>query len=189
MRLLRAADRAAVPWKNGGGVTCEVAVQPAGASFDDFEWRISMAVVDSDGPFSSFEGVDRILAVLRGRLQLRLPGQTLELSAESAPAMFPGDAAVEASVLAGPVLDVNLMVRRGRTRATLLPRLASLPAPLAVSGEMVVIACGEGVRLANGREALDLEPFDAVVLVDGDGPLMLEAAEPAMIYLATFTSP
>ena len=32
MRLLRAADRTAVPWKNGGGVTRDVIVWPAGAT-------------------------------------------------------------------------------------------------------------------------------------------------------------
>ncbi|MFN9927385.1 MAG: HutD family protein, partial [Phenylobacterium sp.] len=59
--LLRAADRLAVPWKNGGGITRELAVWPPGASFDDFVWRVSMAEVHQDGPFSSFPGVDRIL--------------------------------------------------------------------------------------------------------------------------------
>ncbi|WP_431460998.1 HutD family protein, partial [Klebsiella pneumoniae] len=31
MRILRAADYRSMPWKNGGGVTTEIAVSPAGA--------------------------------------------------------------------------------------------------------------------------------------------------------------
>jgi environmental stress-induced protein Ves len=43
MRVLRAADRIAMPWKNGGGVTREVSAYPPGADMDSFEWRISLA--------------------------------------------------------------------------------------------------------------------------------------------------
>jgi hypothetical protein len=45
-------DLPATPWKNGGGLTREVLWQPAGASLDDFDWRVSVAQIDSDGPFS-----------------------------------------------------------------------------------------------------------------------------------------
>ena len=55
-----------MPWKNGGGVTTEIAVFPEAAGLDDFEWRLSMATVATDGPFSLFAGVDRTLAVLDG---------------------------------------------------------------------------------------------------------------------------
>ncbi|MBM7325185.1 HutD family protein, partial [Agrobacterium sp. S2] len=48
-----------MPWKNGGGVTTEIIVHPAKASMADFDWRISMANVAQDGPFSIFPGVDR----------------------------------------------------------------------------------------------------------------------------------
>ena len=43
--LLAAKDRIAQPWKNGGGVTREIAVEPPGAGFDSFGWRVSTAVV------------------------------------------------------------------------------------------------------------------------------------------------
>ena len=51
------------PWKNGGGETAEIAVSPAGAGFDDFDWRISTAIVAQSGPFSGFPGVDRVLTL------------------------------------------------------------------------------------------------------------------------------
>jgi environmental stress-induced protein Ves len=61
MKRLRAADRTPRPWKNGGGQTTDVAVFPDGAGLDDFDWRVSIARVDGDGPFSIFPGVDRPL--------------------------------------------------------------------------------------------------------------------------------
>ncbi|HEY3949962.1 HutD family protein, partial [Phenylobacterium sp.] len=52
LTLLRAADRAPQPWKNGGGLTWPVAVSPEGAGLDGFDWRLSLALVESGGPFS-----------------------------------------------------------------------------------------------------------------------------------------
>lgn len=127
MRLLRAADRPAVPWKNGGGLTYEIATFPVGAGIDDFEWRVSIAEVASSGPFSHFDGCDRILTVLDGQLELRFiadggntvlcPGQSL---------WFPGDVAVMGNPIVGPVRDLNVMVRRGRWLATVTPWRPSL---------------------------------------------------------------
>lgn len=61
-----ASDRHFSPWKNGGGETAEILCHPQGAGFGDFNWRISTARVASSGPFSTFEGIDRILTVLEG---------------------------------------------------------------------------------------------------------------------------
>ena len=53
----------ATRWKNGGGVTREVAKSPSQAPF----WRVSIANVDQEGPFSSFVDLDRILTVIEGK--------------------------------------------------------------------------------------------------------------------------
>ena len=66
MRLLPAAGHRRMPWKNGGGETVEIAISPADAGLDGFDWRLSMATVATDGPFSVFPGIDRSLAVIRG---------------------------------------------------------------------------------------------------------------------------
>lgn len=52
--------------KNGGGITTEIIVHPANASMADFDWRMSMADVAQDGPFSIFPGIDRTLCILEG---------------------------------------------------------------------------------------------------------------------------
>ncbi|NEE21462.1 HutD family protein, partial [Streptomyces sp. SID7499] len=43
VRILRAADRAPVPWKNGGGIVREIATGPEDAGTDAFDWRVSLA--------------------------------------------------------------------------------------------------------------------------------------------------
>ena len=63
-RILRSPDHRRMPWKNGRGETTEIAVHPAGASIDDFGWRVSMAGVAEDGDFSLFPGIAITLTVV-----------------------------------------------------------------------------------------------------------------------------
>src|ERR1700722_4868372 len=64
--IIRAADLKAVPWKNGGGATREIAAAPQGSAFDAFDWRVSVADVSEAGAFSVFEGIDRVLTLIEG---------------------------------------------------------------------------------------------------------------------------
>ena len=116
--VLRAATRKEVAWKNGGGVTSEIAAFPAGSSIDNFGWRISTALVTAAGPFSIFEGIDRNLTVLEGRLLLRFAADGSEIVLGWGQRhCFAGDVAVEGVPLDGPVRDLNVMVRRGEWQA------------------------------------------------------------------------
>ncbi len=118
VRLLRAEGRPAAPWKNGAGVTREIAAFPFGADLEAFDWRVSMATVSAGGPFSMFPGVDRILSVLEGELVLDLEGgATARLDPGSDPFAFPGDVPVSAQTPRRPVTDLNVMTRRGRAAA------------------------------------------------------------------------
>src|SRR5471032_2321477 len=66
VRIRRSADLHATPWKNGGGVTRELAAFPPHSNFADFIWRVSVADVHADGAFSTFPGIDRQIALLEG---------------------------------------------------------------------------------------------------------------------------
>ncbi|CAN5366405.1 hypothetical protein BH10PSE2_BH10PSE2_03690 [soil metagenome] len=115
--VLAAADRVAMPWKNGGGVTREIAAWPVGSGLEDFDWRISMAEVRKPGAFSLFPDVDRVLTVLEGRLALTFAGEKLlVLGATSEPLSFPGDRPCWGEPVGKAVLDLNVMVRRGGFR-------------------------------------------------------------------------
>lgn len=110
--LIAAAQVAAQPWRNGGGVTRELFTAPAGA---DWRLRISLADIERDGPFSPFPGVRRHFAVLSGAgVALRFgegPWQTQRAS--DPPLAFDGAAAPDCRLLDGPTRDLNLMLRDG----------------------------------------------------------------------------
>ncbi|MDF6647165.1 HutD family protein, partial [Escherichia coli] len=109
MKLIPADAMRRMPWKNGGGVTTEIAIAPAGATLDHFDWRVSTAQVDAAGPFSRFAGIDRSLAVIAGgRLTMhRADAEAVTLAPGEAPAGFPGEAAVHAT-LDAPLSDFNV---------------------------------------------------------------------------------
>src|SRR6478609_7259380 len=118
MRLLAPSEYRRMPWKNGGGTTWEVAVHPRDAPWTDFEWRVSIAGVASDGPFSTFPGIDRTLVVLEGS-GMRLTGigeAPVDVRLHDVVA-FAGEAQVDSRLLAGPTRDFNVMTRRGVVRA------------------------------------------------------------------------
>jgi hypothetical protein len=116
-RLLAPADYRRMPWRNGAGRTTEIAAHPTGAALDAFDWRISVADVVKDGPFSRFAGIDRTLVVIAGAgMRLDGDGHSVLLSGLYEPYAFSGDDAVACTLLAGPVRDFNLMLRRGRGR-------------------------------------------------------------------------
>ncbi|QXQ06008.1 HutD family protein [Sphingosinicellaceae bacterium] len=176
MHLLPAADRLVQPWKNGGGTTSEVAASPPGVGLEAFDWRISMASVATPGRFSYFDGVDRTLAVIEGRLGLAFDSQAelVELTAASRPYAFPGDIGCFGAPVGGEVIDLNLMVRRGRWTGT-IERLASPErvsiAPAARS--TIILFRGEG-RVRWRSETVLLKPWDAVRLDDAaDEPIAL----------------
>jgi len=163
IRILRAADRVATPWKNGGGITREVAIWPPGSKFDDFDWRISIAEVREAGPFSAFEGIDRIMAILNGRLELRLPDRTIALDPSSDPVLFAGDVPCEGIPVGGPVTDLNVMVRRGRVAAR-VTQFGSVTQTVAEPRTVLVATARTTVQLENEEHVLDV--LDAALIAD-----------------------
>jgi uncharacterized protein len=112
--LIRPDAWVAMPWKNGGGTTHEIWK-------DGAEWslRFSVAEVASDGPFSLFEGVDRVICLLDGngfRLE-RDDGLQVERTEPGVPFAFLGEESWTCTLLDGPVRDFNVMTARKAWRA------------------------------------------------------------------------
>lgn len=173
MRIIRAADCLVMPWKNGGGRTTEIAVAPEGATLDDFDWRISMAHVGQDGPFSSFPGIDRTLSVLSGAgITLAFgDGERVRLDRSSAPYPFAADRAVDGVLVDGPIDDLNVMSRRGRWQHR-VERLASAGSLSASEGLLVLVARKgdwqvNGAALPAGDSAILDAPGDVELAVSG----------------------
>ena len=161
LRILRNGDYPSRPWKNGGGTTRDILVSPPGASLDEFDWRLSLAQVDRDGPFSRFDNVDRTLVLLSGAMTLHEPDRRIEL-VRGEPVEFPGERAIEATLNAGSTLDFNVMTRRGRTQHTVRREEFTARTSLASSkgSTLVLFALEDGLRVEG--EALGV--YDTVVI-------------------------
>lgn len=151
----------ATPWKNGGGTTREIATHPPGAGFGDFAWRLSVADVERDGPFSAFPGIDRTIVLLRGAgKRLAADGVEHALTECGAPFAFAGEAAIEARLVGGATRDFNVMTRRGSWRA----EVASLRAAACVEGaDAMLLWCGAGRWQVGASGGFVLEPDQAAL--------------------------
>jgi environmental stress-induced protein Ves len=119
--IIRAHDSAPVPWKNGLGMTREIAVQPSVDS-DAFLWRVSIAEVNSTAPFSSFPDIDRHIVLLDGAgFTMMLNDEYRhELTTPFMPFAFAGEAKVSVRLAYGPTRDFNLMVQRAHARGEVI---------------------------------------------------------------------
>ena len=168
LELLRAAPRAAVPWKNGGGLTREVAVYPPGSDLRGFDWRVSIADIHAAGPFSLFPDIDRRMVVLTGRLALLIDGRPpLTLSPASPAVEFPGDVAVFAEPLGAAVTDRNVMTRRGRCNATLTRGATQESTVLAPRSATTLIIALADLVVRRAQTELMLSRLDALAIGPG----------------------
>lgn len=168
--LLRASAHRSMPWKNGGGVTTEIAIEPPGAGLDTFQWRLSMARIEAPGRFSVFPGVDRLLLALEGRLDLVIDGAPLTLTPADAALSFRGEADVGVIAPAGrfePALDFNLMIRRGGPTAQLHRLAFADAAEFKCRAETtLVLSRTDKVQLRKDATMETLDKNDALLMRD-----------------------
>ncbi|WP_198672127.1 HutD/Ves family protein [Pseudogemmobacter bohemicus] len=147
-----ASDRVFRPWKNGGGETAEILVSPVSAGSETFSWRVSTAWVATDGPFSAFPGIDRVLTVIEGGpMLLETPEGERLLDENSPPFAFPGEVPVTARLRGPALLDFNVMCRR-----PLQARVSKGPLPGAHDFDLALLLAEGG-----GLQRLDLVDFRA----------------------------
>lgn len=164
IRILHESDAVKKPWKNGRGVTTEIAISPPGADFarGEFDWRVSRATIVEDGPFSSFPDHDRVLVLLDGAGIEVTHGNAAPVALHSlVPHRFRGDVATRARLFAGPVSDFNVFVARGRFDAEL---------EILHDGERP-IASGVGVSLlcvVRGSLVATIDPGSPIRLTTND---------------------
>lgn len=171
LTLLRGADLVASPWKNGGGVTREIAVANVpGAEPGIFAWRVSVADVAQAGPFSRFEGVARTLVLLEGA------GMVLDETAQEGGAhvrthtlaraldvaCFDGEAPIDARLVDGPTRDFNLMVRRDAARAAFEVWRENVARRIEADTVLLYCAQGEAFVRVNGGEPTALAAGDTL---------------------------
>lgn len=185
---LRSRDYLAMPWKDGGGLTEQIAIEPPGATLaSGFLWRLSMARVERSGPFSRFEGCDRTLLLLEGGLDLDFGSHgRVRLDAPFQPIAFSGDWETRATLTRGPVRDLGIISDRARIRQEV--HVAALgdgsleikPAPTA----WIIALAG---RCLLAPQGLELQPLEAVRL-DGEAAEAKGLSPDARILLVRFES-
>jgi environmental stress-induced protein Ves len=185
MQVLRADTYRSMPWKNGGGLTTEIVVSPAGAGLDDFDWRLSMAKVESGGPFSSFAGIDRTLSVLEGEgISLSIEGKApAKLVRASPPLPFPADVSTDAELIDGPVVDLNVMSRRGRCGHS-VERIELFGAMnIDPRARTVLLFSLQGGVEVHASAHFELRPRDTVILTAADAPVRLESRQASTLFV------
>jgi uncharacterized protein len=181
--ILRAAERVAVPWRNGGGITREVAAHPPQSDLDNFDWRVSLAELRRGGPFSSFPGVDRQIALISGRLELSISGRdALSLSADTAPLSFPGELPVHAEPRSEPVTDLNVMTRRGRFVARVTRCRVTAPTQVRLEADATLVLALTPLTLRAASIDGNLSALDAARFGANTETLTVQAAAAAAAF-------
>jgi environmental stress-induced protein Ves len=146
MRLLAFDSLTPVPWRNGGGVTREIASREDASGL---LWRLSLAEVDREGPFSAFPGLARLLTVVQGGgMVLDTPSGPLP-ARPFEPLPFDGGLAVTGRLPNGPVRDLNVIWRPSALRAAVEVRRGPFAGRIAAEpgGLVALHAPLGGVRL------------------------------------------
>ena len=186
MKIFRFADLVPVPWKNGGGVTREISRRELDGVF---VWRLSIADVALEGPFSAFPGLQRILTVIEGKgMVLQQPEQAALAANLYEPVAFSGDASIEGRLPNGPCRDFNVIWNPALTKAsaTLIhgPREVLNPS----TNENMSILCLTGaIDLSTGRT---LAPLDSVLLeTEADSAVLTDGSKGLLILIAPISKP
>jgi environmental stress-induced protein Ves len=155
-------------WRNGLGWTREIHAHATAGSPHDWAWRLSIAEIEQDAPFSAFPGIERELVLLSGNgLRLRFDdGEVHELHPPHDRLRFAGERAVTGELLDGPTQDFNLMWRRDMIDAQLWHR--PLVGPMVVFAEpgtvwAVHLLAGQA-RFADDSGLPDLAAADTALL-------------------------
>ena len=185
MRILRAGEYRSMPWKNGGGVTTEIAVSPTDAGLDNFDWRVSMARVESSGPFSQFAGIDRTLAVLEGEgIVLEIAGYPpTSINRATALFSFPADVQTSAALIGGPITDLNVMTRRSRMMHSVERLVISAPVEIPTEAGTTLILCLNGEVIVPAAEPVRLGPLDTLLPDPDSADLLVQPVHEATLFV------
>jgi environmental stress-induced protein Ves len=140
-------------WKNGQGTTTELIKETISGS-KDFSWRISMADVTTDGPFSTFENYNRTLLLLKGN------GITLEFKSKRTDtlnklldsASFAGEDPTYATLHNGSITDFNVITHREYCSAKTHVASDNKNSLLCIEGDVILVYALSELKVEIGIE-------------------------------------
>jgi environmental stress-induced protein Ves len=187
VQIIRKSSLAPTPWKNGGGITYEAIRVPASA--EPFLWRVSIAHIEAEGPFSDFAGYNRAMVLMRGAgMALKFAnGECKVLRQIGELAQFDGALETHCELLGGPCMDLNLMVAKSLGDVSARVQRLNAPLPLIASEhESVLLACVRGTIVLKGEGAppAALEPGDLALLTQASHPVLIVPADDSAEALA-----
>ncbi|EGM76716.1 hypothetical protein Rhein_3212 [Rheinheimera sp. A13L] len=168
-------------WKNGGGITHQL------ARSDDnigMRWRVSIAEVASDGPFSRFEQTDRIIMLLQGNgfCFHGAEDQPVVLDQVLLPFAFAGETTIECTLINGPVRDFNLMTRRADVKASLQVLSVTEALSLALVQESMLYLASGQLHVSFKEQSYQLDAGQSLLCTDEVGELQIKAGtEPCQL--------
>ena len=165
------------PWKNGGGTTAEISLEPGAQRF---LWRASIAEVERDGPFSDFSGYARHIMLLEGRGMVLSfdDGEEARLAAPRVPYAFDGGRPVRGLLIDGPVRDLNLIVDRAQASGRIdVVEAWTEAGPLPHADWLLVLAIEGRAAVETPAGSHDLAPGDTLRIDSPEGRLGLRAAD------------
>jgi uncharacterized protein len=185
--VIRRASFKTTPWKNGGGVTHEVAREPDGA--EEFRWRVSVAHIEASGPFSEFADYSRTMLLLRGEgVSLHFAdGQQKGLRRIGEMIEFDGATPARCELVGGPCVDLNLMVRKTERALASVMRLDSPLDVSATGGKRVLVFAIDGAVdvESDAGTRLQLQTWDMAIVSESGARLRSAAPVAAAVFLAT----
>jgi len=161
------------PWKNGGGVTVDIAEQ-------DDVWRFGRTPITAAGPFSDYAGFDRLQVLVAGHgLVLDTPAGEIDVRTPFKPVRFSGETRIVSRLEAGPVEVVNLIGARAKVRIALEVLNADSALTVDVGTHLAYAAHGAAALDVGGRphrlaadHALRIE-VSSPTIIKGIGGLLL----------------
>lgn len=152
---IRLADCPATAWRNGGGTTRELVAWPTPG---DWRWRMSVATIEANSPFSRYDGITRWFAVLSGAgVRLDINGKSHTLTPLDGPICFDGAAATACERINGTTQDFNLMVS-AELHSRAIRVTDALDAAIAQPSTIAVYAIDRADITVSGQPTLAVEP-------------------------------
>jgi len=155
-----------MPWKNGGGVTTDIAVTMLPGfelgSWEGIVWRFSRTAIATPGAFSDLSGYDRELALVAGEgLVLETADGEIDVRRPFKPVRFAGEASIVSRLEAGPVEVVNLIGDRARVSIA-LSCLSDGATHACPAGIHIIYAAAGSCKLLIGDKVCEIPTGHAV---------------------------
>jgi len=189
MEIIRFSSIRPEPWRNGGGVTREIARHPREASDGSWDWRVSIAEVGKAGDFSAFPGMERVISVIDGELLVLTVDGEEHAMERYRPFRFSGDAATSSALPTGDIRDLNVIARRGAFKGYLsILELSKKHAHPVFEGQLAILLEGKASVAEergeeSGGEQVELARYDTVVGSDEASPELLGRGFVAIVSL------